>query len=310
MKLYAPKYYKNFQCIADQCPHSCCIGWEIDVDKDTLEKYKTLTSDYGTVIADSISMEDTPHFKLGDCDRCPHLDERGLCRIILNVGEDYLCNICREHPRFYNFTNVAEVGLGLSCPEAARIILDSPDYAVMEEIGAMDAEADGVAFDGCAQRRKVYDILQDTACSYTERLDKIYRQYAIPVGEDSRWLGTLDDLEYLDAEHKNVFMNYSSAHRPEEKDTYLERFLAYFVYRHCTAALDADDFCARLSFCLFCERLLASLICSERAESLQEVIALASMISEEIEYSDDNTLSLMDQAMAQKNYITSLASMV
>ena len=27
-----PDYYKEFQCIADQCEHSCCIGWEIDVD--------------------------------------------------------------------------------------------------------------------------------------------------------------------------------------------------------------------------------------------------------------------------------------
>ena len=25
MKLFAPKYYKNFVCIADRCRHSCCI---------------------------------------------------------------------------------------------------------------------------------------------------------------------------------------------------------------------------------------------------------------------------------------------
>ena len=40
MKLFAPEYYKDFVCIADRCKHSCCVGWEIDVDKDTLEKYK------------------------------------------------------------------------------------------------------------------------------------------------------------------------------------------------------------------------------------------------------------------------------
>ena len=40
MKLYAPTYYKNFKCIADACEHSCCIGWEIDIDPEALEKYE------------------------------------------------------------------------------------------------------------------------------------------------------------------------------------------------------------------------------------------------------------------------------
>lgn len=42
MKLYAPEYYKNFKCIADKCEHSCCIGWEIDIDEETLKKYENL----------------------------------------------------------------------------------------------------------------------------------------------------------------------------------------------------------------------------------------------------------------------------
>ena len=292
MKLYAPKYYKNFKCIADKCEHSCCVGWEIDVDKDTLEKYKKLESGYGAAIKGSISTEGTPHFKLSADDRCPHLDERGLCKIILSVGEDYLCDICREHPRFYNYTSVAEVGIGMSCMEAARIILSSPDYPLIEEIGNIDAEADDCDFDGRAERSEIYAILQDTTCDYTTKLEKIYNKYSVSVGEDKEWLEILDSLEYLDADHKNLFMNYSSAQRPCEKDEYLLRFLAYLVYRHCTESLDEDDFCSRLAFCLFCERLLASLISRERAETLAEIVALASIISEEIEYSDENTLSL------------------
>ena len=293
MKLYAPKYYKNFRCIADKCDHSCCIGWEIDIDKDTLEKYKSLNDGYGTVINDSISMEDTPHFRLGDGERCPHLDERGLCRIILGVGEEYLCDICREHPRFYNYTSVAEVGIGMSCTEGARLILCSPDYDVMEEIGEVDALADGMDFDGRAERGKIYAIFRDSELGYNEALQKIYRAYSIDAGEDGDWTEILDSLEYLDAEHKKLFMNYSSARRPDGKDEYLERFLAYLIYRHCTEALDCDDFCARLSFCLFCERLLACLICCEGAEDIREIACLSRIVSEEIEYSDENTLRLI-----------------
>ena len=293
MKLYAPRYYKTFKCIADQCEHCCCIGWEIDIDKKTLEKYQKLKSGYGPIIMDSISMEDTPHFQLGDCDRCPHLDEHGLCKIILNLGEDYLCDICREHPRFYNYTDVAEVGIGMSCTEAAKLILDSPDYAVLDEIGNVDTLADDVEFDGRAERSEIYALLQDATSGYATRLERIYRKYAIDAGEESRWLKILASLEYLDTNHQKLFMKYSSNLRPMGKDEYLERFLAYLVYRHCTEAFDAEDFADRLAFCLFCERLLASLICAERAETLEEVAVLASMISEEIEYSDDNTDALM-----------------
>lgn len=293
MKLYAPTYYKNFKCIADQCEHSCCIGWEIDIDQTTLAKYQTLNDGYGTAIKESISMEDTPHFRLGEGDRCPHLDARGLCNIIRNVGEDYLCDICREHPRFYNFTSVAEVGLGMSCREAARLILSSPDYTILEEVGSVDADADEVEFDGRAERSALYAMLQDTAHDYTTRLANIYRKYSIDAGEDSRWLEILDSLEYLDTDHKALFMNYSAQRRPDGTDEYLERFLAHLVYRHCTEAFDEDDFSDRLAFCLFCERLLASLIVSERAETIEGIARLASIISEEIEYSDDNTSALM-----------------
>jgi len=295
MKLYAPTYYKRFKCIADKCEHSCCVGWEIDIDGETLAKYNALKDGYGAVISDSISTEETPHFRLCDGDRCPHLDDRGLCKIILRVGEDYLCDICREHPRFYNFTSVAEVGLGMSCPEAARLILSSPEYASTEEIGEVDAEDDGVEFDGRAARGRIYTILQDTARDYPTAPEAIRRALSIDEVEDRRYLKILDSMEYLDADHKALFLKYSSKRRPEdtEQNAYLERFLAYLIYRHCTEALDADDFCIRLAFCLFCEGLLASLICSEGAKTLGEVAALASIVSEEIEYSDDNTTALM-----------------
>lgn len=291
MKLYAPAYYKRFRCISDRCEHSCCIGWEIDIDEQALEAYNSMKTSYGAVIRNSISMEGDPHFQLSADDRCPHLDERGLCKIILNEGESGLCRICREHPRFYNYTSVAEVGLGLSCGEAARIVLSSPDYATLEEIGQVDAESFPLAFDGRAERDTLYALLQN---DYPTALAALYSGYGIHRGEDSLWLNRIDSLEYLNTEHKSLFMKYSSTLRPEGKETdlYLERFLAYLVYRHCTEAEDSEDFRLRLSFCLFCERLLASLIRSEKASSLREVAALASILSEEIEYSDDNTFAL------------------
>ena len=89
-----------------------------------------------------------------------------------------------------------------------------------------------------------------------------------------------------------MFMKYSSLCRPVGVDQYLERFLAYLIYRHCTEAFDAEDFVLRLSFCLFCERLAASLAVAKGVSSLREIAELASIISEELEYSEENTEAL------------------
>jgi len=292
MKLYAPKYYKNFTCIADQCEHSCCIGWEIDIDGKTLKKYESLKSGYGNAISASICKDGTPHFRLCAGDRCPHLDENGLCKIILNEGEDYLCDICREHPRFYNYTKVAEVGLGMSCPEAARVILSSSDFDAFEEMGEVDAREDQIAFDGRGKRAEVYKILRSHK-EYGTALESIYEAFSIGPAKDEYYLEILDEIEYLDGSHKDLFMQYSSALRPSGMDEYLKRFFAYLVYRHCTEALDDEDFCERLAFCLFLERLFASLLCTMKAKTENEIALCAVMISEEIEYSEDNTMALM-----------------
>ncbi len=292
MKLYAPEYYKNFKCIADKCDHSCCIGWEIDIDEETLKKYESLENPYAFGILNSISYEGTPHFKLCAGDRCPHLDKNGLCQIILSAGEEHLCGICRQHPRFYNYTDVAEVGLGMSCREAARIILSSPNYGVMEATGKIAYDGAQPSFNGREERERIYKLFGDKSTDYNTKLQTLYSSYKIYAGEDTVWQEIINSLEYLEEAHKELFLNYSSQNRPQGMDDYLERALMYFVYRHCTEAYDEEDFRLRLNFCLFCERLLASLIYSQKAVTLQEIAVLASIISEEIEYSEDNTEAL------------------
>ena len=289
MKLFAPEYYKNFKCIADKCEHSCCIGWEIDIDEETLKKYESLENPYAPDILNSISFEGTPHFKLCKGDRCPHLDKNGLCKIILSAGEEHLCGICRQHPRFYNYTDVAEVGLGMSCREAARIILSSPNYGVMEEAGEFAYDGAEPSFNGREERERIYKLFGDKSTDYNTKLQTLYSSYKIDAGEDTVWQEIINSLEYLEEAHKELFLNYSSQNRPQGMDDYLERALMYFIYRHCTEAYDEEDFRLRLNFCLFCERLLASLIYSRKAGTLQEIAVLASIISEEIEYSEDNT---------------------
>ena len=124
MLFVAPDFYDAFQCKADGCRHSCCVGWEIDIDEDTYEYYRRIKGQTGKELREKICARPTPHFVLDSGERCPFLAESGLCRLILTLGEDSLCDICREHPRFYNeFSNRTEAGLGLCCEEAARLLL-------------------------------------------------------------------------------------------------------------------------------------------------------------------------------------------
>ena len=48
MRYKKPKYYPDFQCIAGSCPDTCCAGWQIVIDEESLEKYSNINSDFGT----------------------------------------------------------------------------------------------------------------------------------------------------------------------------------------------------------------------------------------------------------------------
>lgn len=289
MKLYAPVYYQKFSCLAGECRHSCCIGWEIDVDKKTLKKYKRLKD---KAILASIEKEGAPHFCLSDDERCPHLDERGLCRIIKTYGEGYLCDICREHPRFYHDTvNGREVGIGMSCEEACRLLL-TEDFTV-EEIGKTKGRAHSSRFNALPEREKIDTVLSEKKLSYPERLLKIADEYGIALKADT---SVFASLEYLKEENRARFAASTPftpiSSTPKEIEEYLLRALAYFVYRHVTAAKSESEVRMAVGFSLLCERLLCSLAVKENALTRETFAEIARVVSEELEYSEDNTAKI------------------
>ena len=123
-----PNFYDKFKCIAEKCTDNCCIGWEIDIDENALEKYNTIEGSFREELKEKIITSDDGNkcFKLCENERCALLNKNNLCKLIINCGEDYLCDICREHPRFYEwFTGFTECGLGLCCEEACRLLLEN-----------------------------------------------------------------------------------------------------------------------------------------------------------------------------------------
>ena len=130
MKITKPAYYDTFRCLASGCPDSCCKEWAVVVDPASAARYQSLTGELGDRLRAVMVEEDGDTIlKLTEDRRCPMWREDGLCRIQAQLGEDALCHTCHQFPRLrHDYGDFVEFGLELSCPEAARLILeDSSD---------------------------------------------------------------------------------------------------------------------------------------------------------------------------------------
>ncbi len=296
--LFAPAYYSKFKCIADKCRHSCCVDWEICIDEITYEKYKKLESIINTVV----ECDDGPRFALKENGRCPHLNDSGLCNIILSHGEDMLSDICRYHPRFFNDVGDGrvEVGLGIVCEEACRLILEDADVFSFVKIDeAADAERDDMDFDPLPQRERIFSII-DAFNSLEKVIDELTTEFDIhdPYTPDE-WLDRFLSLEILDRRWERDLglmrgkLFLSNDNIQEEYDKYYKRLLAYFVCRHVSVAVDMNDLRARLAFAILSVEVIISLFAIDGDRTLEGLIDYARRYSAEIEYSEDNTDELV-----------------
>ena len=128
MKVRKPAYYDDFRCLAGSCPDSCCQEWDVDVDEAAAAYYRTLPGPLGERLRQVLRDTEEGTVMTIQEGRCPMWREDGLCRIQAELGEEALCQVCRRFPRLrHDYGDFAELGLELSCPEAARLILSAPD---------------------------------------------------------------------------------------------------------------------------------------------------------------------------------------
>ena len=135
MKIYTPEYYRHFRCIASACPDSCCKEWEVDVDDASAGFYRKLGGDLGDRLRQVLKDTDKGTVMMIEDGRCPMWRQDGLCRIQAELDHDALCQTCRDFPRLrHDFGDFMELGLELSCPEAARLILSLPHNFTISEL--------------------------------------------------------------------------------------------------------------------------------------------------------------------------------
>ena len=161
-----PDYYKEFTCIASECPDTCCSGWQIVIDDEYLKKYKSGTSFPDIDMRKYVDFKEGV-FKQSPDRRCAFLREDNLCKLCYEYGEVSLCRTCHMYPRHIEeFENVREETLSVSCPEVAKILLtrETPVKFITEED---DTEEEYDDFDImmystlCDARDVMLDVLQN-----------------------------------------------------------------------------------------------------------------------------------------------------
>ncbi len=298
--LYVPPYYDAFQCLAERCRHSCCIGWDIGIDARTQDKYRAHEELMATVeVCDGQSC-----FRLTADGRCPHLDAQGLCRIIRRYGEGYLSDICRRHPRFYHVTaqGRVEAGLGPVCEEACRLLLTDPRPFVLapskvstDDDVPQDMLSEVPSFDVLPHRARIWALIAEDVCFDTTAAT-LRAAFDVPAMYDRE--GGLRQLMQLDILDPTWQTQLSRACERVPRtcgrwDMYYARLLRYFVFRHVSEAQQYDDLRARLGFALLSVEMIRALFEAESSQTLTVLSDIVRRYSSEIEYSQDNTDELI-----------------
>lgn len=125
MENYCIDIAKDFKCLADACPSSCCKGWHIPVDEETYARYCTLEGVGGLFYRLGIVGKEPRRIRR-IFSFCPFLTCNMLCRHQIKGNLLLMPLVCRNYPRrVIDCTRRKEFTLELSCPEAARLFLEN-----------------------------------------------------------------------------------------------------------------------------------------------------------------------------------------
>ena len=273
-----PKFYKNFLCKADKCKHSCCKGWEIDIDEETAGKYLAMTGELGAEIRQNIGKnEESYFFKLTEDERCPFLQKNGLCKIILNIGEENICEICTMHPRFFTMLDDVELcGVGLSCEKTCELLLgDEKDLVFyIEDTEEELSFSEVLAVIGLNLPNEMQEF---SLAVNAENINKVLEIMAKTEPIDENWskeLSIMQDMDNVELKAKEYLEN-------SDKNI-LNKIYQYILYRQLERLVDIDIEAlinyAQYSILFI---ILHTMISKELGESVRRW-------SEQIEYDTDN----------------------
>lgn len=313
MEITKPGYFDRFRCLAGHCPDSCCQEWEVQVDGDAAAIYRQLPGALGDDLRRCLRDENEETYMTISDGRCPMWRADGLCRIQAELGEAALCKTCREFPRLtHDYGDFVELGLELSCPEAARLILNEPAVLVTDELpGSGEAEYDAEAMEALkASRARALELLSNTGWAIGETLallllygcqaqGELDGEEAVPFdgeatletarelsqpGDAAEILPFFQSLEIL----TDTWKSRLHSPTPGDWDCRTMALARYFVNRYWLQAVSDYDLYSRVKFIV-----IACLLLRELGGDFEKT---AQLFSKEIENDADNMDALLDAA--------------
>ena len=301
MKEYILNYYPQFKCTAGDCKHTCCACWETDIDAKTLQLYKEDNSPFNLSLKKGINFKKRT-FKQGKSRRCAFLNDKGLCEIIINLGEEKLCQICSDHPRFKsNFTCFTETGLGFCCEEATKIIL-SYDKQIAPVLVSDDGANESVELYEkfvIDYRESALKILQDRTLNINERIKKLLNlcNTGLDTKDYKKVLKALLSYEKLNKSWalrlKSIKNKQNSLLVDSDVSLQCEQFLVNSIYRHISTAEDTLMAHAITLACVYAFIIIQQ-ICNAETKDFNTLVDIVREYSSEVEYSPKNIEKLFN----------------
>ena len=314
MQTVFPSFYLDFHCIGGLCKHSCCVDWEIGIDEQTLENYRTKTDPLTEQIRASLcDTEDGTHFCLGDDGRCPFLNEKNLCRIIMEAGASFLPEICREHPRFRNYCGdrLVELGLGLSCEAVMAIVLAQTELTFLctdaeidslsdlEKIEKLPLDTDFPMLDGffgdfMREKYRALALLTNQELTAEERFARLLGAYSVDTSSEAflAFFSKLQSLEIMDGSWRELLERASGmTAEPLRVDETTLKLLALFIFRHARAE---GFYSLGTVVALSCNFVYLAQYLYHAAKDKTSFAEIVRLLSSELEYSEENTEALLD----------------
>ena len=199
--------YNDFKCTANKCKFTCCEWCDINIDKDTYEKWKKDEKN-STYLLNGVKTKECNgkeeyFIKKETFEKCPFLDGEGLCNIVKSHGEGYLSKTCHSFPRMNNnFGHKRELSLSCACPEVVEILDKIHEKIGMEPESSNDEEEDLLEL---KIRESLIDIVSEEEFSLDERL-LIGFDMLLNILEDESYTSEeilLEELEkYSDNEYR------------------------------------------------------------------------------------------------------------
>lgn len=314
MILRKPAYFDSFRCIAGACPDSCCKDWAVQVDDTSAAYYRSLPGQLGDRLREVLQEEDDDTILTITDGRCPMWRNDGLCRIQAELGEEALCHTCRAFPRLtHDYGNFVEQDLELSCPEAARILLNAP-FAPAVTVKTPEQVVPEYEKDVMdillSSRQQALELLSPENLPVGRRLALLLLyacqvQSALDGGElgafdpESAWetveslpnpeglpdiLPFFRELEILTKDWKALL----DAPHPGSWDPHIPAMARYLVNRYWLQAVSDYD--------LYSRAKLVCILCLLVRELGGNIFRTAQLMSKEIENDADNLEAILDAA--------------